>query len=446
MAKQLFGTDGIRGVAGEPPLDDRTVYAAGRALAERMTEAGGRVLVAMDTRESGPRLAGLLAAGLRAGGLETHFAGVLPTPGVSYLAARDDYRAGVMISASHNPFADNGIKVFGHNGFKLADEIEHEIEQRIFALLASDLDIQPLAPAPDSTLEEAYLERVLAVGVPGAELKPIRAVVDCANGAASRIAPRLLAALNVRADVFGDQPNGRNINLGCGSLHLDQLQQRVRESGADLGIAFDGDADRALFVADDGEIVDGDGVLLLGGAHLHAQGRLAGDRVVTTVMANMGLEKALEESGISMTRTKVGDKYVLEEMVSSGAALGGEQSGHVIVKEWANTGDGLLTARLMLEVLSAEKQPLSELRKRLRVFPQKLVNVRVKNKPNIADVPPLAAAVAAAERDLDGSGRVVVRYSGTEPLARIMIEAERQEDVDRHCEALEAVFQAELGE
>lgn len=445
MGKQLFGTDGIRGVAGEPPLDDRTVYAIGRALADRLGGDGGRVLVAMDTRESGPHLAGLLAAGLAEGGLAAHFAGVLPTAGVSYLAAEGDYRAGVMISASHNPFDDNGIKVFAHSGFKLPDAVEAEVEDRIFQLLAGDLEPKSLDLDPDVSLEERYLKRLLAVGVAPAELPKRRAVVDCANGAAHRVGPRLLAELGVEAEVIGASPNGRNINLDCGSLHLDKLQEQVREAGAELGIAFDGDADRALFVADDGEIVDGDVILLLGGQYLRDQGKLCGGRVVTTVMANMGLEKALEESGLSMARTKVGDKYVLEEMVASGAALGGEQSGHVILREWANTGDGLLTARLMIEILAAAGRPLSELRRQLVVFPQKLVNVRTRSKPAIEEVPPLAAAVAKAERELNGSGRVVVRYSGTEPLARIMVEAQHQADVDRCCAELESVFQTEIG-
>jgi phosphoglucosamine mutase len=285
----------------------------------------------------------------------------------------------------------------------------------------------------------------LNAGAPVSDLPPAKLIVDCSNGAASPVAARFFAALGAQAEVIACCPDGRNINLDCGSLHLDSLQQRVREAGVDLGVAFDGDADRALFVAGDGEIVDGDAILLLAGRYLASKGKLPGDRVVTTVMANMGLEVALRDAGLSMTRTAVGDKYVLEEMMASGAELGGEQSGHIIFKRWANTGDGLLTARMMLEILGASGEPLSQMRRRLKVFPQKLVNVRVSRKPKIEEVPALAQAVAAAEEKLGGKGRVVVRYSGTEPLLRIMIEAEDLSDVDSLCESLREVFQAEIG-
>ncbi len=443
MAKQLFGTDGIRGVAGEAPLDPRTVYAAGCALGEQIGD-GSRVLVGMDTRESGPAIAAQLAGGLAARGCRSEFAGVLPTAAVSLLT-EGGFDAGVMISASHNRFEDNGIKVFGSNGVKLADDIEAQVEDGIFRLLAGSLEVASASLDQDESFEQSYFQHLLEAGADRSKLKPMRLAVDCANGAAYRVAKRLFDALGMEADVFGDTPNGRNINLGCGSLHLDGLQQRVRETGADLGVAFDGDADRALFVADGGQQVDGDTVLLLGGKYLKSQGRLAGDRVVTTVMANMGLEKALEAGGISMERTAVGDKYVLEEMMSSGSALGGEQSGHIIFKEFANTGDGLLTARTMLEIISAAGEPLSVLRKQLKVFPQKLVNVRVSSKPAFNEVPVLAEAVGKAEMEMDGLGRVVVRYSGTEPLARIMVEAADQVSVDRHCEQLRVVFERELG-
>jgi len=445
MGKRLFGTDGIRGVAGEAPLDDRTVFAVGQALAAELGAGGGSVLIGMDTRESGPHIANLLAGGLLAGGLNADFAGVLPTAAVSLLTGRSPYRTGVMISASHNPHQDNGIKVFGADGFKLPDAVEQNVEERIFALLAGDLQPAEKTVEVNPRFEERYLKHLLKSGAPAENLRPLKLEVDCSNGAAHRLSAGFFEQLGMNAEVFAAEPDGRNINLDCGSLHLDKLQQKVRESGADLGVAFDGDADRALFVADDGEIVDGDVILLLAGRFLKERARLPGNRVVTTVMANMGLEKALGERGVKMSRTQVGDKYVLEKMVASGATLGGEQSGHIIFKEFANTGDGLLTARVMLEILSAAKKPLSELRKQLPVFPQKLVNVRVKEKPAIADAPALAAAVKASEDQLAGNGRVVVRYSGTEPLARIMIEAASQEDVDRHCEEIEKVFVREIG-
>ena len=443
MAKRLFGTDGIRGVAGKPPLDPETVFAAGCALGGQIGESSA-VLVGMDTRESGPEIAAQLAGGLVSKGCRTEFAGVLPTAAVSLLTERS-FDAGVMISASHNPFEDNGIKVFGSDGVKLPDSIEAEIEDEIFRLLAGPLTIEPATLKADDRCEQEYFGHLIASGANPAELKKMRLAVDCANGAAYRVAKRMFEALGMEADIFGADPNGRNINLGCGSLHLEGLQARVRETGADFGVAFDGDADRALFVADDGEQVDGDVVLLIGGKHLKAQGRLPGDRVVTTVMANMGLEKALEANGISMARTKVGDKYVLEDMLANGSTLGGEQSGHIIFKEFANTGDGLLTARAMLEIIYAAGQPLSVLRKELKVFPQKLVNIRVSSKPAFETVPALAQAVAKAEREMEGLGRVVVRYSGTEPLARVMVEASDQAAVDHHCEELRIVFQQELG-
>ncbi len=447
MAKDLFGTDGIRGKAGEYPLDDATPYAVGRALAEALSpDGGGHAVIGIDTRASCQEIAELLAAGMASRGLGADFAGVLPTAGVSLLTETGGYRTGVMISASHNPFEDNGIKVFGPNGYKLPDAVEHEVEQRVFELLEIGVSPQRTPLTVDESLARQYLEHTLsASSMAAAAIAPLRVAVDCANGAASAVASEFFQALGVQARIFADQPDGRNINLGCGSLHLDKLTEKVLETGADLGVAFDGDADRALFVADDGAEVNGDVILLLAGKYLHGLGELPTGRVVTTVMANMGLEKALTAAGLSMTRTDVGDKYVLEEMVASGARLGGEQSGHIIFKHWANTGDGLLTAKIMLELLSAAGRPLSELRRQLQVYPQKLVNVRVTSKPKIEDAPALAVAARRCEESLGDRGRLVLRYSGTEKLARIMIEAETMELVEAECEALREVFQREIG-
>lgn len=444
MAKQLFGTDGIRGKAGEYPLDAATVYAVGRSLGD-LLNGHGRALMGMDTRESGTEIAEYLAAGMFDRGVETVLVGVLPTPGVSFLTSREGFDLGVMISASHNPYEDNGIKVFGPEGFKLPDSQEHGVEEGILKQLEEGVKPTRVSLALDSALARQYLDHLVHAGAPASELRPLRLVVDCSHGAASQFAGEFFGALGMQAEICFNEPNGRNINLDCGSLHLDKLRKRVLETGADLGIALDGDADRALFIADDGAEVDGDAVLLLAGELLKSQGRLPGDRVVTTIMANMGLEKALKDRGIGLTRTQVGDKYVLEEMLSSEAAVGGEQSGHVIFKEFANTGDGMLTARMVLEILAASNAPMSELRKKLVVFPQKLVNVRVSRKPPIEDEPRIAAAIAAAEQELGDRGRIVVRYSGTEQLARVMVEADDPKDVERFCGEISAVFEQELG-
>ena len=452
MKKQLFGTDGIRGVAGEYPLDPRTVYAAGMALARLVKNAAGsrpsdhqsEVLIGMDTRESSEPIARQLAAGLAAGGAKPCCAGVITTAGVAHLTARD-FAMGVMISASHNSFEDNGIKVFSPSGFKLPDEQEAIVEQTIFELLRQTMEPAELDLPVDPEPLKEYLAYLLAAdgGVEG--LRPMKLIVDCANGAASTLAPQLFAELGMDADVIHCRPDGRNINKDCGSMHLAALGAKVPAAGAQLGVAFDGDADRALFVAEDGSIVDGDAILLMAAEYLAAHNRLTNNLVVTTVMANMGLEKALQERRLCMVRTPVGDKYVLEEMVRRGAALGGEQSGHIIFREYATTGDGLLTARMILRVLSETKKSLSALKNGLAVFPQRLENIRIKHKIPFEQVPALRDAVAQSEQELIGRGRVVVRYSGTEPLVRIMVEAEDMPLVNEHVSRLAGLFQAQLG-
>ena len=447
MARQLFGTDGIRGVAGEYPLDDATVFALGSALADQAGSFAGapRVLIGRDTRASGPALEELLAGGLRQGGVSVVSAGVITTPGVAYLTESEDFAAGIMISASHNPFDDNGIKVFSPSGQKLPDSQEHELERKIFDLLAGSLEPRRISLKPATVLVETYLNHLLSVGPPDVSFRGLRVVADCANGAASDLAPAFFERLGVAAEFLSNQPDGQNINRDCGSLHMERLQERVVEQGADVGVAFDGDADRALFVAENGQIVDGDVILLLSAEHLARHNHLPGNRIVTTVMANMGLEKALADRGISLARTKVGDKYVLEEMIKSGATLGGEQSGHIIFREQATTGDGLLTARMMFDIITASGKPLSELKKRLTVFPQKLENVRVSRKPPFEEVPVVAEAIEQSEHALGAAGRVLVRYSGTEPLVRIMVEAEDPAMVEEHTGRLVKVLQARLG-
>ena len=456
MSRQLFGTDGIRGVAGEPPLDERTAHALGVALGTwarqnliqtHTSEASVQdhppeVVIGMDTRESGPWIAAQVAGGLARAGVSARFAGVITTPGVAYLTRNGPFVAGVMISASHNPYQDNGIKVISHSGYKLADSVELELEHRINDWLATGEEATSRDLVPDASLDDHYTNYLWNTVSSGLRFN---LVIDCANGSATKVAPSLFDRLGSRVEWLGASPDGRNINLNCGSLHLEGLRQRVLETGADLGIAFDGDADRALFVSNSGKIVDGDAVLFLAGTALKRAGKLPGNVVVSTVMSNLGLEKALEVYGIEMIRTPVGDKYVLEEMLKRKAALGGEQSGHVIFSEFATTGDGLLTALHVLEIIRDSHQPLDELVSEITTFPQKLVNVRVKHKRPLTELPSVQAEIAAAEAEFANSGRVVVRFSGTEPLARVMIEAETEEAVDRWTGRIADAIRVELG-
>jgi phosphoglucosamine mutase len=450
MSRKLFGTDGIRGVAGEPPLDPKTAHALGVALgtwargthSKDLADGMAEVVIGMDTRESGPWLAAQVAGGLARAGVATRFAGVITTPGVAYLTRTGPFVAGVMISASHNPYHDNGLKVISHSGYKLADEIELELEDLMTKWLATGKDATPKALTVDAALDNIYTD-YLASTVSGSF--PLDLIIDCANGSAAQEAPRLFERLGARMECLGCTPDGRNINLDCGSLHLERLQQRVIETGARLGIAFDGDADRALFVSESGKVVDGDAVLFLAGASLKRAGKLPGDLVVATVMSNLGLEKALAAHGIEMARTPVGDKYVLEEMLRRGGVLGGEQSGHVIFLQHATTGDGLLTALRVLEIVRDSGRSLDELAAEIKTFPQKLVNVRVKNRRPLAELPSVQAEIQAAEREFAGSGRVVVRFSGTEPLARVMIEAKTHEEVEKWTTRIASAIRSELG-
>ena len=453
--RQLFGTDGIRAVAGEYPLDGPTVTAIGRALGARLkrrTESP-RVVVGMDTRESSVWIADALASGLAASGAAFESAGVITTPGIAYLTRTHGFNAGVVISASHNPWQDNGIKLFGPNGMKLADAIEHEIEQDIFA----HLDELASGAAPVHATEAGNAAHRLAddyIGwlcgsIDAAAVSGMRVLADCAHGAASAIAPALFERLGIRADIMNASPDGRNINSGCGALYPQHVADRVRDAAGsyDLGITFDGDADRALFSDANGHVVNGDAVMLVAGRDMKSRGKLPGDTVVATTMSNMGLEKALRESGIRMLRANVGDKYVLEEMQKTGATLGGEQSGHILFMDGdSTTGDGLLTALRVMELVAHSRRSLHELAADLKVFPQVIRNVRVREKRPMAELPTVWAAIQAAERDLDGNGRAVVRYSGTEKLARVMIEAESEELMNKHVESIATALQTAIGE
>lgn len=454
MAKQLFGTDGIRGVPGEYPLDDATLDRVGLALGEYLNSNGTaanalhgakpRVLIGRDTRESGPHIAERIARGLAGAGAEPVSAGVLTTPGVAWLVNREGFAAGVVISASHNPYHDNGVKLISASGMKFPDVVEAILEDTILAAREA-LDARSGMQLHDNEqIDDDYLAGLREAALPGAKFAGMKIVLDCANGAASKLAPRLFRSLGAEVLAMNDQPDGRNINAGCGSLHPTAMQKRVVETSAALGVAFDGDADRAIFSSASGRLVDGDGVLLVTGRFLKAAGKLRGDVIVGTTMANLGLERALEKSGLKLVRTDVGDRYVLEEMQRSGANLGGEQSGHILFLDDATTGDGMLTA-LKIASIVALRGPLDALVADLKIFPQKIVNVRVKAKPPLDSLPEVTQALAEAERALGKSGRVVLRYSGTEQLARVMVEAEHEEYVRRWTDALAEALRTAIG-
>ncbi len=422
---RLFGTDGVRGVYGRE-LTDELAFALGRALVTVLARAGDRraIVIGRDTRASGEPLERALAAGIRAAGADVILAGVVPTPAVAFLTVDLGAGAGAVISASHNPPEDNGIKFFGPFGYKLSDDLEAEIEAEVERGA-------PAAVGGEGTVREApgALERYVGhlVGAAEARLDGMRVVVDCANGAASAVAPEVLRRLGAEVYPIFDAPDGRNINVGFGALHPEVVANAVRTAGADAGVAHDGDADRALFADAQGRVIDGDQVLAACALAMKQEGRLPRDLVVTTVMANLGLRRAMEAAGIEVVQTRVGDRYVLEEMLARGAALGGEQSGHVVFAEHATTGDGILTAVRFLSLAARTGRSVAELAAAMPRYPQVLENVRVAHKEGLEGSEEVRAAVAEAERSLDGRGRVLVRASGTEPLVRVMVEAETEE-------------------
>jgi phosphoglucosamine mutase len=437
MAERLFGTDGVRGRAGTPPLDAATVRRLGAALVRALPKAAAehRLLIGRDTRESGTWIARELAHGARTAGGHVVSAGIVSTPAVAYLTREGDYDAGVVISASHNPFEDNGIKVFSGVGEKFTERLEREIEavvaDRSWAVPAGEA-----LPLTDGDLSAPYLAHTRAALPSASRLCGLRLAVDCANGATSVLAPRVLADLGFDVITLASAPDGRNINLECGSTHPEGLSRTVVERGCRLGVAFDGDGDRAIFADERGEIVDGDAIMLLAARYLQSQGRLKNQAIVATVMSNIGLEIALRESGIGLVRCPVGDKYVMEEMIKRGLSLGGEQSGHVIFSEFLFTGDGLVTALNVLQVMAATGRGLGDLASGLTTYPQVLLNVRVKAKHDLQGVPAVAAVVADVERRLGNSGRVLVRYSGTEPLLRVMLEGQDQAQIRAWAEEI----------
>ena len=451
--RKLFGTDGIRAIAGEPPLDPTTIFATGLALGHslRKSSARPRVILGRDTRESSPWIAATLAAGLRDAGADVESAGVVTTPAVAFLARTRGFDAGVVISASHNPWQDNGIKLFGGDGYKLPDAVELAIEDEILhhAARIEAPDPAALAAVEDNAALTSDYIQFLIDSVPGLSLAGLSIVADCANGAAAAIAPELFRRLSPGGEacmmLLNVAPDGRNINLNCGALHPEHVAAETLKRGAQLGLTFDGDADRCLLAGSKGNVINGDAILLAAGRDLEARGLLTGNLVVATTMSNMGLEAALRRSGIAMLRAPVGDRYVLEQMQAHNAALGGEQSGHILFPHLATTGDGLLTALVVLDLIARSGRTIDQLTADLKVYPQVIVNVRVREKKPLASIPSVAAAIRTAEDDLKDTGRVVIRYSGTEPLARVMIEAENESAMRHHAEAISAAIRAELG-
>lgn len=463
MTTKLFGTDGMRGEAGVFPLDAATVEIVGASLAKHLTSKLGRapqILIGRDTRESGGWLEQALAVGAAKSGAQWRSAGVITTPGVAFLARTLPADAGIVISASHNAYSDNGIKIFAPSGRKLDEETERLIESDVFAAPNDDLKDASHAPSNNPTslpaglkafgndeakLRSRYVDFLVNEIGRGLDFKGMKLVLDCANGAASGLAFEVFERLGADVKTIYDHPDGSNINLACGSLHMESLQHEVLEQGADLGVAFDGDADRSLFVDAKGRLINGDASLWVLARYMHARGLLHDDKVVATVMSNIGLEVALESEGLRLVRTDVGDKYVLEELLRLGASLGGEQSGHIIFPKLSLAGDGLITTLAMLRVMSEERKTLHELTEGFESFPQILVNVAVKVKQPFAEVPDIQRASQNIEAKLGSRGRLLLRYSGTESLARVMIEGENQLEIEKQAGELAEVIQKSLG-
>lgn len=442
----LFGTDGVRGVANKE-LTPELAFRLGRAGAYLLSRDKGRsrIVLGRDTRISGDMLEAALISGILSVGCDCMRAGVIPTPGLAFLARTMDCCAGIVISASHNPVPDNGIKFFSGDGFKLLDSVEEEIERLV---LKEDFPYpQPTGAGIGRVLEsfegvEQYISFLKEQA--GVDLKGLKLVVDCANGAASYAAPRLFEELGADLKVINGEPDGVNINEGCGSTHPEPLQQAVRSFGADVGLAFDGDADRLIAVDENGELVDGDQIIVICGLARKREGLLRGNLVVVTVMSNLGLHEAFEREGIEVRETRVGDRYILEEMQKTGAVLGGEQSGHIVFLDRTTTGDGLMTALELLRVVQKTGEPLSRLAGQMCRYPQVMVNVPVRNKHKLFDNVYIAEAIRDAEMRLAGRGRVLVRPSGTEPLVRVMVEGPHEDELRRVVEQISQVVKANL--
>ena len=427
---RLFGTDGVRGTAGQWPLDPPTVRRLGAALVRALPRDGAavRLLVGRDTRESGAWIEANLAEGASSEGAEVVTAGVAPTPAVAYLTRTAGYNAGVVISASHNPYEDNGLKVFSGRGEKFTERVEREIEA-IVADESWSVGSGSRAAAARADLIDLYVNHLLVVFPESSRLGAFKLAVDCANGSTSEVAPRLFERLGYDAVVMANQPDGRNINRQCGSMHPEALARTVVERGCQAGVAFDGDGDRAIFVDERGHVINGDAVLLMCARQLQREHRLVNNAIVATVMSNIGLDLALQATEIELVRCAVGDKYVMEAMLSRGLALGGEQSGHVIFSEYLFTGDGLCTALNVLRTMALTGRSLADLASDLTSYPQVMLNIPVRVRTDLQAVPAVAAAISRAEARVAGQGRVLVRYSGTEPLLRIMLEGRDEDEI-----------------
>jgi len=450
MDKLLFGTDGIRGLANEYPVTAEMAVKVGRAVAYvfgRKEKGRLKIIIGKDTRISGYMLEYALVSGICSMGADAYLAGILPTPGIAYITASTDADVGIVISASHNPFYDNGIKIFKGDGFKLSDEIEAEIKK----ILLSD-EISSICKNVRMTgqvyriddAEQNYMDFLLS-DVPEKFCKGMKIVLDCSNGATCKVAPELFVRLEAKVELLFIDPDGRNINENCGSEHTSELRKSVLAKGADIGLAFDGDGDRLIAVDEKGNVITGDQILAICTKNMKKRGRLKNNTVVSTVMSNMGLGIALKDMGIKHIKAKVGDRYVIESMIHSGAVLGGEDSGHMIFLDYQTTGDGILTALKLINAIKDESKPLSELVKIMNVFPQVLINVEVKNKPDISSVSQITETIKEVEKNLAEKGRVLVRYSGTQPLCRVMVEGPTLKITGKYCREIADKVKERIG-
>jgi len=441
---KLFGTDGIRGVANTHPMTPELALSVGRALAHVLS--GGtdrpRFVIGQDTRISGDMLAHALVSGISSSGAQAELLGVLPTPGIAFMTRATGANGGIVISASHNPYQDNGIKIFSAEGCKLPDDTEAAIERSVLSGKSSDAGSSlhktgRVIGVADAAERYSDFLKTCGPGQPG-PFANIHVVLDCANGATYQVAPRVFSGFGAAVETINDHPDGKNINANCGSQHPEALCRKVVEQGAHLGLAFDGDGDRLIAVDETGDVLSGDRILAICARQLHKKGRLTHNTVVSTVMSNIGLGEALKALGIRHVQAQVGDRHVMQDMQATGAVLGGEDSGHMIFAAHQTTGDGILSAIKLVEAMVDESAPLSRLKGVMRVFPQVLINVVVRSRPAIETVPEIAAAVREVENGLAGKGRVLVRYSGTQPMCRVMVEGPTQEKTEQFCRRIAA--------